>query len=234
MLHIAFYCRQPEIARQLIYNGADAENINFFGTPILSQLFQPGFKSTTADPVAELIDIGISYSQSDVINAQTSKGWTPLHRAAAHGTGQDVESLIKRGANLTLKTSQEDWMPIFAAVNFNNIDTFEKLVRYSPPSCFQDTDVRGWTMLHIAAAKGNSELVTRLVSLGADPHVRSHSNNELSNELIPENMRGMRLTPAGVAKFSGEDKYRMYVYGLRNAGVDISSNSEEIFWPAES
>jgi hypothetical protein len=86
-------------------------------------------------------------------------------------------------------------------------------------------------MLHIAAALGNSEFVARLVSLGADPHALS---SEKSHDLVPENMQGMRLTPASVAKLSGVEKYRMYVCGLRSAGVDISSDSEEVFWPAES
>jgi len=229
LLHIAFFCRQPEIARQLISNGADAENINLRGTTPLSHLFQPHQESNLAS-VAELIDILTPHSLSG-INTQCCEGWTPLHRAAAYGTGQDVESLVKRGANLTLRTSREQWVPIFLAVNSKNIETFEQLVRYSPPSCIQDSDVRGWTMLHIAAALGNSELVARLVSLGADPHVRSHSS---SNELVPEEMHGMQLTPADVAKISGVNEYRMYVYGLRSAGVDISSDSEEIFWPAES
>ena len=135
---------------------------------------------------------------------------------------------------MTLRTSHEQWVPIFVAVSSNNIDTFEQLLHYSPPSCIQDADVRGWTMLHIAASLGSSELVARLVSLGADPHVRSHSSSEWSNELVPEDMHGMQLTPADVAKSSGANEYRMYVYGLRSAGVDVSSNSEEIFWPAES
>ena len=216
----------------LISNGADAENINLYGTTPLFHLFQPNHQSSMTS-ATELIDMLTPHSLSE-INTQSCEGWTPLHRAAAYGTGQEVESLVKRGANLTLRTSQEQWVPIFAAVNSNNIDTFEQLVRYSPPSCIQDSDVRGWTMLHIAAALGSSELVARLVSLGADPHVRSHSSSELSNELVPENMHGMQLTPADVAKFSGANKYQMFVNGLRSAGVDVSSNSEEIFWPAES
>lgn len=201
-----------------------------YGKTPLFHLFQPDQESTMTS-ATELIDMLTPHSLSG-INTQSRQGWTPLHRAAAYGTSQDVKSLVKRGANLTLKTIHEQWIPIFVAVNFNNIDTFEQLVRYSP-SCIQDTDVRGWTMLHIAAALGSSELVARLVSLGADPHVRSHSSSE-NNELVPEHMHGVQLTPADVAKFSGANNYRMYVYGLRSAGVDVCSNSEEIFWPAES
>jgi len=55
---------------------------------------------------------------------------------------------------------------------------------------------------------------------------------EESNELVPENMRGSQLTPTDVAKYSGAETFRMYVYGLRRAGYDISSDPEDIFWPA--
>jgi ankyrin repeat protein len=234
LLHIAFYCKQPEIARMLISNGADPEHISSHGTTPLFHLFQPDQKPTMTS-TAELIEMLTPHSLSG-INTQSCKGWTPLHRAAAYGTGQDVENMVKRGANLTLKTSYEKWLPIFVAVNFNNIDTFKQLASYSPKSCIEDVDVRGWTMLHIAAALGSSELVEHLIRLGADPYALSRSGSEWSNDLIPENMQGRQLTPAGVAKFSGEDEYRKCVYGLRSAGVEFDdcSNSEEIFLATES
>ena len=232
LLHITFYLRQPETARLLICNGADAENISLYGTTPLFHLFQPN-QEPTMTSAAELIEMLTPHSLSG-INTQSCEGWTPLHRAAAYGTGQDVENLVKRGANLTLRTSNEQWMPIFVAVKSNNTDAFEQLVRYSPPSCIQDADVRGWTMLHIAAALGSSELIARLISLGVDPHARSYPSSEWSNGLVPGNMHSMQLTPADVAKFTGADEYGMYIDGLKKAGVDVSSNSEEIFWPAES
>jgi ankyrin repeat protein len=216
----------------LISKGAEAENVNLYGTTPLFHVFQPDQESTMTS-AAELIDILTPNSLSG-INTISCKGWTPLHRAAAYGTSKDVEALVQRGANLTLKTFDEQWVPIFVAVNSNNVDTFEQLFYHSTPSCIQDVDVRGWTMLHIAAALGSSKLVERLVSLGADPHALSNSNSEWGNDLVPENMRGMQLTPDDVAQFSGGEKYRMYVYGLRSAGADISSNSQEVFWPAES
>lgn len=216
----------------LISNGADPENINLNGTTPLFQLFQPDQESTET-PAIELIQMLTPHSLS-CINTQSCEGWTPLHRAAAYGTRQDVDCLIKRGANLTLKTYREQWPPIFVAVDSNNIDTFDQLAHYSTPECFQDTDIRGWTMLHIAAAIGNSELIAILIDLGADPHASSNPSSELSNDLIPENIRGLELTPADVAKYSGSGKFRAYIYGLMDAGIDISSNSEEIFWPAEN
>ena len=106
-------------------------------------------------PTTEFIEMLTPHLLSG-INTQSCEGWTPLHRAAAYGTGQDIDSLVKRGANLTLKTYQEQWTPIFVAAESNNIDTFKRLASYSTPSFVQNTDVRGWTMLHIAAGLGSS------------------------------------------------------------------------------
>jgi len=213
----------------LISKGADAENINVYGATPLFQLFQPNRESTMT-PAAEFIEMLTPHLLSG-INTQSINGWTPLHRAAAYGTGQDIDSLVKRGANLTLKTYQEQWTPIFVAVEFNNIDTFERLAFYSTRSFVQSTDVRGWTMLHIAAGLGNSELIVLLIIHGADPHALSCPIAEQSNELVPENMRGSQLTPTDVAKYSGAETFSTYVYGLRSAGIDISSDPEDIFWP---
>ena len=72
-----------------------------------------------------------------------------MHRATAYGNADDIKSLIKKHASLDLRTIKLSWTPIFVVVQFGNVSTFNMLRKYCPDFLFI-TDVRKWTLLHVA------------------------------------------------------------------------------------
>jgi ankyrin repeat protein len=227
LLHAAFYCRHVNIARLLISHKADAENINDDNVAPLFHLFQPGPRNKSA-AARELLDIALPYSVSN-INVQSCEGWTALHRAAAHGTGKDIDTLLEHGANIGLRTKEFQWVPIAAAVHFGNIATFERLMHYTGVSAVRDIDSRGRTMLHLAAEQGYSKLVTLLVSSGADLHAESEPDPNVTLKDKPSR----RLTPLDVAREAGPEMLHNYVFGLQSAKVDVQVDCGDVFWPVE-
>jgi ankyrin repeat protein len=213
------------MARLLIAHKADAEHINDDGVPPSFHLFQPGPRQSSST-ARQLLDVALPYSISN-INFQSCEGWTSLHRAAAYGTGDDIDSLVERGADVTMKTLGFEWMPIFVAVHFGNVVAFKRLLHYSGAESIRDTDTRGWTMLHLAAERGDSELVALLIAHGADAHARS----ELGFTAVPDDLQSHGLTPLDVARASGPEKLQKYVLGLQNAQIDVHIDLEEVFWP---
>lgn len=81
-----------------------------------------------------------------------------MHRAAIHGTGDDILDLLNIRASPFIKTKLLQWVPIFMAVYNNNFSTFEALAK-EQPECSKKTDIQGWTLLHIAAGKGNRNIM---------------------------------------------------------------------------
>jgi hypothetical protein len=130
---------------------------------------------------------------------------------------------------MTLKTYDLHRTPIFMAVSNNNIDTFKRLASLSQPGFVQNRDSRGWTMLHQAADVGNSELVKLLINLGADPHAPIQP----SDGLVPDKISPLKQTPTDFARQGGPDKLHEYISGLRDAGIDVKVDVDDIFWPAE-
>lgn len=156
-----------------------------------------------------------------------------MHRAAAYGNGDDIRSLTAHGSSHMLCTLKLHWTPIFVAVRFKNISTFNELMRHTPPSFIWETDLRGWTLLHIAADVGNQEMIKLLLDLGACPHALSRP----SSFLVPRGLENKSLTPKDIALNRGHEFYSHYINALKDTGFDIfvyDQEEEDIFWPAES
>ena len=73
-----------------------------------------------------------------------------------------------------------------------------------------------------------------LICLGADPHARSSS----TQLFIPNDLKGLSITPGGVASLRGATVFSAYVDALVDNGHDIHIIEDEkedtfdIFWPA--
>jgi ankyrin repeat protein len=227
LLHAAFYYQHADIARLLMSKQADADNINDDNVAPLFHLFQPR-PSRICPAAQELLDIAFLYSAPD-INLQSYEGWTVLHRAAAYGTGDDVHALINRGASTVLKTGEYGWSPLATAVRFRNVATFDRLLKHVGVEAIRETDSRGWTMLHLAAEQGNRQLITRLVTSGAELHAMS----EVRAVSVSRNSQACKMTPIDVARSLGPQKLQEYVHGLQHANIDIHMDSDEVFWLAE-
>jgi len=122
-----------------------------------------------------------------------------MHRAAAFGNAEDIRNLISLHAPFTLRTRNLSWTPIFVAAQFGNLATFNELKKHYP-DLLSLTDVRQWTLLHIAINAKPIELIQLLVSRGADPH----SCSRATKFLVPDDLKEVSVKPGDIATLRGK------------------------------
>jgi ankyrin repeat protein len=155
-----------------------------------------------------------------------------LHRAAAYGNPGDITLLERLNANPMLQTIKLSWMPIFCAVQFGNISTFKELKKHHS-NFLTLRDIRHWTLLHLAVNAKRLELMALLIELGADPHARSLA----VNYLVPDDLKGLSVTPGDIAYLRGAEVLSVFVDTLRRNGHELEvvrdpiENVAEVFWP---
>jgi ankyrin repeat protein len=104
----------------------------------------------------------------ELADARSYDGWTPLHLAAFFGRGQVVRALLDRDANLdALSTNYMANTPLHAAIAGPCVmDLVRDLLQAGAnPNARGAT---GYTPFHLAASRGNRELVDLLLACGAD------------------------------------------------------------------
>jgi ankyrin repeat protein len=113
------------------------------------------------------------------------------------------------------------------------MSTFNELRKHHT-DFFTLKDVRHWSLLHVAMNAKRIEMMRLLVHLGADPHARSLPKQFL----VPEELKGLAVTPGDIARLRGPDVFSAYTEALRAAGhqVDVvkdeADGDEDLFWPA--
>lgn len=142
--------------------------------------------------------------------------WTALHRAAAFGTAEDVELLIRYGADPCICTEGLEWSPLYYSTWYSNDQTLQELLNSSQRPDVNSSDVRGWTPLHLAAAHGVATILASLLEFGADPYRLSKP----TDFHVPDALQGRKLTPLDVAKGAGQQQHDMYFKALRAAGFE--------------
>ncbi|KAH7346834.1 ankyrin repeat-containing domain protein [Rhexocercosporidium sp. MPI-PUGE-AT-0058] len=234
----AFAARQIHIARLLLSRGADIESLNSKGWTPLFYLFgsigtaqkEKGSTIQMNEPtVIEYMQF-ISSASCREVNAQDSLGWTSMHRAAVHGQGSDILDLLSTGESPSMKTKVLQWSPIFMAVYNSNVSTFEVLADHQP-GYWNEKDIQGWNLLHVAAGKGCTEILGRLLRDGVNIHARSDGRAQV----VPEALRGRETTPLEVARAAGDEIFRTFLDTLTefNSHVRIIEDGDEIdvFFP---
>lgn len=226
------------IARLLLQHKVDLDHVNGAGTTPAHHLFNPG-PAVAVD--AQFFDMLACHRFSN-LNAKDEDGFTPLHRAAAYGTGRDVRSLLRLGADPSLRSAFKGWTPVFFATFYDNADTFRAL---ADPLCgagkslsgggarslVTAVDVRGWTLLHVAASRSSFGVVPMLLQAGADPHCLSVPDRAGP---LCEEMVDRRLTPLDLSRHRGLDDIMRLEGEMRKAGLDTTCDTEgDVFWPTE-
>ncbi|XP_069821829.1 protein phosphatase 1 regulatory subunit 12A-like isoform X2 [Dendropsophus ebraccatus] len=171
-----------EEVRQLLAAGAQINSTNVDGLTALHQ----ACIDENMDMVQFLVENGAC------VNQQDNEGWTPLHAAASCGFVSIAQYLISKGANVSIVNSEGE-LPL----DVSHESAMEKLLKSEVKKqgvdldaarkeeeeiMLRDTrrwvnngkyeDVRhpttGATPLHVAAAKGYTEVIRMLLQLGFD------------------------------------------------------------------
>lgn len=95
---------------------------------------------------------------------------TPLHYAARHGHADVVQALMKHGARIDARDTN-DCTPLMWAVKGGHSDVMRRLIDARADVNAQDS--RGWTALHFAIDRGHVEAAQLLIDCGADQQAKN-------------------------------------------------------------
>jgi ankyrin repeat protein len=183
--------------------------------------------SRKPEPQTELIEI-LACNSFQNFDAQDARGWTALHRAAAFGTLDDVKALLLMKASIDVRTHNLQWTPLFCAVCFSNLETAQELwTCYNDPS--QMKDLRGWNLLHVAAAAGNFEAVPFLLKKGVD----LNGVSQATSRFVPASLANLSVKPSYIARNCGEESYGAWCEVLRSEGYEPDVSPSTIDWTQE-
>jgi ankyrin repeat protein len=168
-----------------------------------------------------------------------TEGWTVLHRVAAYATAVELLELIKQGARPEQEALPLRWNALHHAVFYGNEETYKALIPYFEHETTSMLDERGWTLLHIAASAGHSNIIQDLLERGADPDALSKPF--MSH--MPVSVHGLACTARQVALAQSSQREAQYAEALRICGkVDMASpphssgcsidDEGDVFWEA--
>jgi len=167
-----------------------------------------------------------------------TEGWTVLHRVAAFGQAEEIEALLRLGADVWQIALPLRWTAIHHAVFYGNAAAFVTLTPHYGSKLITMSDERGWTLLHIAASAGHDCMVRQLLELGAN-HT-SQSKPFYSH--MPDSLFGRCCTPREVAAAQSSGREQQYLNILLGQGIrvdpafweaDPDSEGEAAFWEAQ-
>ncbi|NWH25453.1 ANR55 protein, partial [Grus americana] len=123
--------------------------------------------AATAEPDVRLLNVLLQQSNLSEINHQDNEGMTSLHWAAFHNMPQHTQTLLHKGAELTLVDKDFKTALHWAVQSGNRILCSIILDHYQGPSIINYDDENGKTCMHIAAAAGYSDIICELAKVPA-------------------------------------------------------------------
>ncbi|KAJ5389254.1 ankyrin [Penicillium cataractarum] len=163
------------------------------------------------------------------INACDSRGWMPLHRAAAVGTPEDVEAFLRLGASLEVRADWYGWTALFFAASHDNVETFKTIVQHSGAGVFGSLDGDGWNLLHCCTYFGAPRVMRLVLQSGID------INQKSLPAPLPEDpeLSYKELTAFDIAIYMGPNRYKMFMDALADTGREVElEGSDDVFWDA--
>lgn len=108
------------------------------------------------------------------VNTANNEGYIPLLYAALHGNIQMIQFLEECGSNMHYRTTKNENI-LFMCVEHNRIKALIYLIESKHNYNINLPNSSGDTILHQACSKGYTQIVSYLLTLGAD---KSLANNE--------------------------------------------------------
>ena len=209
----SIYNGHTEIAKRLVYSGADINAVNnYHHSPLfvalekqnvaLIELFLTSGVKEGLTPaylfrsVANKNEMGVLAMLKGGVspNIVNEKGNTPLIVSASLGDLPSLQDLLAYRANVNAANKEGNTALIYAA-RYNHPDVIKMLL--TPQTMQVPLDVNaqnkvGETALYWGAAKGNVEVVKRLLAAGADPTIAAN-NGLVPYAVAQKNGRGQVL-----------------------------------------
>ncbi len=110
-------------------------------------------------PIPELIDV----------NSHDSDGFSPIIVAIQYRNNEVLKLLMENGADIYEKHPVFDRLTLHTACYYENEEAVEILLKANPGLVNARSGNDGWTPLHDAVLKSNSNIVKLLLDNGADP-----------------------------------------------------------------
>ncbi|HEY4360910.1 MAG TPA: ankyrin repeat domain-containing protein [Bryobacteraceae bacterium] len=112
-----------------------------------------------------------------LVSAVSTDGWTPLHLAAFFGAAETARTLLNKGADASLRsTNPMQNLALHAAAAGGHAEIVKLLLDRGAPANARQHG--GWTALHAAAQHGNIDMAQALVAAGADVSARAENNQQ--------------------------------------------------------
>ncbi len=156
-----------KIVRVLLDTGANPNDTNEKGNPLLIA----ALSNQSTEVAIALIDAGAN------VSSETADGQNPLKAAARAGFTDLVATRIKKGADVNAASG--GLSALMEAARRNNLETAEVLLEYGADVNNRSESRRdsGETALMVAAEKGHSKMVKKLIAAGAEIDIKDDSGD---------------------------------------------------------